>query len=157
MVDAAGEGTLVVRRAAVADVDALAPMMAELNRLEAIPWTIETGRPVLERLLADPALGMVLLGRRDAAAAGYAVITWGFDLEFGGRDAFLTELYLEPTARGRGDGRALLAAACDAARDEGARAIHLMVRFDNAAAIGLYRSAGFESPPRHLFSKRLDS
>lgn len=32
---------------------------------------------------------------------GYAMISYGFDIEYAGRDAFLTELWLEPESRGK--------------------------------------------------------
>jgi ribosomal-protein-alanine N-acetyltransferase len=45
--------------------------------------------------------------------------------------------------QGRGTGRLLLSALIDRARDRGAGAVHLEVRADNVAAIGLYEAAGF--------------
>ena len=39
----------------------------------------------------------------------------------------------------------------------GARALHLMVRPDNEAAVRLYRGAGFGSPPRLFMTKTLGS
>ncbi|HET6582834.1 MAG TPA: GNAT family N-acetyltransferase [Nannocystaceae bacterium] len=79
--------------------------------------------------------------------------TWGYDLEFGGRDAFLTELYVRPAVRR--DGAALLEWIESAARAAGAGAIHSRVRPDNVAARALYARRGYASPPRELLSKPL--
>lgn len=49
-----------------------------------------------------------------------------------------------PEARGRGGGRALLEAIVEHARCSGAHKLELEVWPDNAPAIGLYASAGFE-------------
>jgi [ribosomal protein S18]-alanine N-acetyltransferase len=49
-----------------------------------------------------------------------------------------------PEARGRGGGRALLAAAQEHARASGAHKISLEVWTDNARAIALYAAGGFE-------------
>jgi putative acetyltransferase len=49
-----------------------------------------------------------------------------------------------PAARGRGGGRALLAAIQEHARAVGAHKISLEVWTDNARAIALYAAAGFE-------------
>jgi putative acetyltransferase len=49
-----------------------------------------------------------------------------------------------PEARGRGGGKALLAAIQDHARATGAHKISLEVWIDNARAIALYAAAGFE-------------
>lgn len=52
-------------------------------------------------------------------------------------------LAVDPQARRRGIARALLTAALDAARVEGAEAAFLEVAVDNAAAIALYAGVGF--------------
>jgi putative acetyltransferase len=53
-------------------------------------------------------------------------------------------MFVLPEARGRGGGRALLDATIDHARAVGAHKLDLEVWPDNAPAIGLYASAGFE-------------
>lgn len=72
-----------------------------------------------------------------------------------GRDAFLTELYLVPGARGRGLGSAALELAEVFARAHGARALHLMYRTENVVAGRLYLAHGYTSPPRVFLSKVL--
>ncbi|WP_406860523.1 GNAT family N-acetyltransferase [Streptomyces sp. HUAS MG47] len=52
-------------------------------------------------------------------------------------------LAVAPHARGRGVGRALLRAACDEARRQGARRITLRVLGHNAPARALYEAEGF--------------
>jgi ribosomal protein S18 acetylase RimI-like enzyme len=58
-------------------------------------------------------------------------------------DAYLEELYVVPSRRGQGLGRALLEAAMDEARDRGAVHIDLGTSETDTAARGLYESAGF--------------
>jgi ribosomal protein S18 acetylase RimI-like enzyme len=144
-----------LRRAAPADAPQLLPMMAAFNRGEQIAVPGEVLVPALHRLLGSDALGRVWLIEADGEIVGYAVLTFGYDLEFGGRDAFLTELYLRPGARGRGLGRQALAAIEAAAVPLGVSAIHLMVRPENGPAVALYASAGYVSPPRAMLSKTL--
>jgi len=50
--------------------------------------------------------------------------------------------------QGRGTGRVLLGALIDRARSRGAGVLHLEVRADNAAAIGLYAAMGFVADGR---------
>jgi len=59
--------------------------------------------------------------RRRSWILGYFVLTWGYDLEWDGCDAFLTELFLVPAARGHGHGSGALVAAEAVAREHGAR------------------------------------
>lgn len=58
-------------------------------------------------------------------------------------EAELLLVAVEPGARGRGLGRRLVDDSATAARERGASRIFLEVRDGNAAAIGLYRAAGF--------------
>lgn len=142
-----------IRRAAPADLPAILEMMADFNAHEQIAWTRAAGEAPLRALMATPALGVV--GVIGAEPLGYFVLTWGFDLEWGGRDAFLTELYLRPSARGQGRAGPAVAAIEALAREHGARALHLMVRHDNAPARQVYARAGFVDPGRLLLSKPL--
>jgi GNAT superfamily N-acetyltransferase len=136
-------------------------MMEAFNRFEHIPWTRERGEAPLRHLVSHRELGIVGLFFGDGAVGqgeaplGYFVVTFGYDLEWGGRDAFLTELFLGDGQWGRGLGRRTLAAVEEIARGHGARALHLMVRDDNAPAMRLYRGAGYASPQRMFLTKVL--
>ena len=56
---------------------------------------------------------------------------------------YLYSLWLDPTARGQGLARPLVAAAVDWARDRRARTVTLRVAADNIVARGVYESLGF--------------
>ncbi|MGK2879816.1 MAG: GNAT family N-acetyltransferase [Mycobacterium sp.] len=56
---------------------------------------------------------------------------------------YLYSLWLDPTARNRGLGRALVATAVDWAKRHRARTVWLRVAADNAAAKGIYEAVGF--------------
>lgn len=76
----------------------------------------------------------------------------GYALLFRRRGSTMARLYsiaVDASARGRGIGAALLADAEAAARAAGATALRLEVRFDNAAAIALYRARGYREFGRH--------
>ena len=137
------------------DLDRLLPCMADFNASDGITVDPTQLRPALLRLRADPSLGRVILDKNNGVTSCYAVITWGYDLEYGGRDAWLTEFWVAPTHRGRGLGRTLLAAAEQVCRDHGASALHLMVRPDNLPARRLYEGAGYAPPPRLTLSRTL--
>lgn len=146
-----------IRMAGEDDIRAIEPLMAAFNRAEGIAWHPPTMVPALRRLLREPRLGLVLL-THDAhagAAIGYALATFGFDLEFAGVDAFLTELYVTPDQRGHGVGSRLLLAMLDVLRARGAGAVHLMVRPENETARALYERAGFETVPRIMMTHLL--
>ncbi len=111
-------------------------------------------------MLQDPRVGwawFIEAAMENASLAkivGYAIATPGFDLEFGGRRATLTDLYLSPSYRRRGLGSQVLAAVEAECRNEGCLAIELQVENDNREAQGLYRKAGFVPHDRLPMSKR---
>lgn len=98
---------------------------------------------------------LVARDRSSGETTGYSLATYGYDLEFGGRDAFITELFVEESVRGRGLGRRLLDATVQQLRERNVNAVHLMVRPDNARARSLYLGRGFREAPRILMTKRL--
>jgi ribosomal protein S18 acetylase RimI-like enzyme len=111
-------------------------------------------RAALEPFLADPALGRAWLFRDGAAAVGYFVLTLGWSLEYGGRDAFVDELFVSRSHRGRGLGRRALEVIDEACRELGVRALHLEVEKDNFPAAELYRKRAFEDHDRRLMTRR---
>jgi RimJ/RimL family protein N-acetyltransferase len=134
---------VIVRRAGVADVTDAARTVAAVapeGFLGAQPpvdieQRVERLRDVVER--GQPA-GLFVLEDDDGRQVGHAAVeeTTPGVLTIG--MAILADF------RGRGGGRALLAAVQDHARTSGAHKISLEVWLDNARAIALYAGAGFE-------------
>jgi len=136
-------------------VGVLLEWMRDFYAHEGIPFDPAASERVLRELLERPPLGRVLEIVSDGTPVGYAVLALGFSLEFGGRSAFLDELFVEPAWRGRGVGTAALALLQDVARELGARSLALEVGLDNAGAERLYRREGFTSNGRQLMTRRI--
>ncbi|HVV51326.1 MAG TPA: GNAT family N-acetyltransferase [Polyangia bacterium] len=130
-------------------------MMRAFNLSEGIAWNEGAVAPAAVTLTNDAALGALAFIQNETEPIGYGLITWGYDLEWNGRDAFLTELYVAPAWRGRGVGARAMALLEDLVRAGGAAALHLMVRPENTPAVRLYASAGYVSPPRTFLTKVL--
>ena len=146
-----------IELATTTDAPEVLRLIAQLYEGEAIPFRAEAMGTALRRLLSEPALGFVLVARDPATRAivAYGVATLGFDVEFAGHDAFITDLYVEPHARSRGIGQTLLDALTEGLRERGAKAAHLMVRPENERAQALYEACGFEVVPRAVMTKLL--
>jgi ribosomal protein S18 acetylase RimI-like enzyme len=119
------------------------------------PLRGDAAETALRGLLAAPDRGLVWVIEQGGEAVGYLVLTWGYSLEFHGRDAFIDELYVAPRYRGAGLGRQAVEWAEDACRAHGAGAVHLEVEIDNERAHALYRRSGFAERGLRLMTKRL--
>jgi ribosomal protein S18 acetylase RimI-like enzyme len=144
---------LRVRAATLEDVPVVLPRNRALNAQEEIAISDELLEASLRRLLGDPSLGGVWLLETDVVI-GYAIVTFGYDLEFGGRDSYLTELWIDEEWRARGFGREALELLAGELRGRDIRALHLQVRPDNPA-LRLYERAGFTASPRVVMTRRL--
>ena len=145
-----------IRRAQAADLPQLVEMMAAFNREEGIAWRPRKILPALRELLRDRRLGCVIVSEDgDNCLQGYAIATFGYDLEYAGRDSFLTELFVRPARRGAGEGRRLLLAITEQMRKDGAAAMHLAVWPTNRRARRLYESVGFDRLRRVVLTRRL--
>jgi GNAT superfamily N-acetyltransferase len=102
------------------------------------PARIERG---LTPLLVDDTYGQVWVVDAAGALVGYAVVTWSWSLESGGRDCILDEIYVEN--RSAGTGSHLLSTALAGARDAGARAVFLETEGHNERVRSFYQRHGF--------------
>jgi ribosomal protein S18 acetylase RimI-like enzyme len=87
---------------------------------------------------------------------GYVVLTFGYSLEFLGRDAFIDELYLREYYRGRGWGRKTLDFVEEQARTSDIRSIHLEVVRQNDTAKEVYRRTGYVDHDHFLMTKWIE-
>jgi ribosomal protein S18 acetylase RimI-like enzyme len=144
------------RLATPADLEALLALQRAYYAEAGYRFDPTRARTALAGLLGDRSLGLVWAAA-DAGGApvAYAVLTLGYSLEYGGRDAFLDELYVAPAERRRGLARAALAAIEAGARALAVRELHLEVERSLAGARALYRRAGFADHDRLLMSKAL--
>lgn len=111
------------------------------------------GEKALAGLVGTP-WGEVLAIRQGGNLIGYTVLCFGYSVEYGGRDAFIDDLYLVPAMRGRGLGGAVLERLAERVAAAGCQALHLEVLDDNPAQ-ALYRRAGFVGRGSTFLSRRL--
>jgi ribosomal-protein-alanine acetyltransferase len=130
---------IVLRPARLDDIPALL-------RLEERAFTSDRlSRRSFTRMLTR-AHAECVVAEADGRVAGYTLVLLR-------RSTSLARLYsiaIDPELRGRGIGRALLAAAERSAIEHDAAVLRLEVRSDNATAIALYQAAGFRPFGRYL-------
>lgn len=137
--------------------DILIALMREFYAVEHLAFDERVARAALRQILRNGALGSVYLIRFGEDVAGYVVLTFGFSLEFHGRDALIDELYLREEFRGKGLGRAALMFVEEVCRREGIKALHLEVDRVNTRAQEVYRAAGYRDHDRYLLTKWMEA
>ena len=139
-----------------ADLDTLVQFMREYYEFDHLPFAEHVARSALEKFVGDESLGRLWLIHCNTEAVGYLVLTLGYSLEYGGRDAFIDEVYIRASHRGRGIGQRALAFAEETCRRSlDVRALHLEVERENTNAQALYRKVGFVDHDRYLMTKRI--
>lgn len=147
--------SVTITPASERDIDLLVAMMREFYAEASYPLDPVRARRAFMELLSTPMLGRSLIVMLGTAPVGYLVLTITFSMEYGGRAAFLDDLYIRPAFRGKGVGTAALDALRALALDLGLRAIRLEVGGDDAAAQKVYRKAGFVDAETQLLTLRL--
>lgn len=141
--------------ASFSDIETLVEMMRELCEHDHRPFEKEGGQKALHGIIENELFGRAFLITLREEVIGYMVITFGYSLEFHGRDAFIDELYFKEEHRGRGYGKTALEFAANFCRDNSVKALHLEVERTNTIAQAFYKKADFEDLDRYLMTKWL--
>lgn len=135
------------------DTEILVQLIREFHEFEHLPFDEGTIRSLLAKLLKKDYLGRVWLIQQDRDALGYIVLTFGYSLEFLGRDAFIDELYIRESHRAQGVGTRALQFVEKMCPSLGIQALHLEADRKNTTAQSFYRKVGFEDHDRYLMTK----
>lgn len=146
--------TLIVK-AGRSDSAGVLDLMGQLYDIEHMAFDSSRALAALHGLLDHPERGSVFLARQRDETLGYAVVTRGYSLEFGGVFALLDELFVMPSARGAGLGGALVRAVIEDCRAAGIPTLRLEVERANDRAQALYRRFGFTPHDRNLMTCRV--
>jgi GNAT superfamily N-acetyltransferase len=130
-----------VRRAGVEDAGEIARLLRDFNDEyeEETPPVPELTRHA-ERMLSEGEMTVLLAG---AEPLGMALLRFRPSVWTEKSEAYLQEFYVVPPRRGEGIGRALLEAAIELCREEGAAWIELNTGETDVAARALYAKLGF--------------
>ncbi|MGE5429665.1 MAG: GNAT family N-acetyltransferase [Syntrophomonadaceae bacterium] len=140
-------------RAGLRDLELVVTLMQEFYKIEHLEFSDHFQRKALKEILADDNFGMVYIIYAGDIAAGYAVLTNCYSLEFHGRFALIDELYLREAYRGLGIARAAMEEMEEICHRNGIHAIRLEVAKTNVRARQVYNKAGFRAEERDLMTK----
>jgi GNAT superfamily N-acetyltransferase len=131
-----------VRRGTAADAADIGRLLHDFNTEyhEITPGPDALAERIAQLIDADAVVLLVGDGPDGLAVLRFRPSIWTAGLE-----CYVAELYVVPQLRGQGRGRALMEAAIQLARDEGADHMDLGTGHDDVAARSLYESLGFSN------------
>jgi GNAT superfamily N-acetyltransferase len=134
---------------------AILPLMRCYYGEDGYPFDEQIASAALQCFLGNAELGRAWVLVIDEEVRGYVLLTFGYSLEYGGRDGFIDEIYVTSELRGGGHGERGLAVAEHGAREAGVRVLHLEVEKAKPRTAAFYRRVGFVDHERWLMSKDL--
>jgi diamine N-acetyltransferase len=143
------------RPARAGDVAAIVAMMRGYYGQDGYTFVEAEAHAAALTLINDPTLGRLWVACDGDEVIGYVAVALGFSFEYRGREAFVDELLIAESHRGRGLGREALEIAEAYCREAGVNALHLEVERHREKALELYRRRGFADYGRYLMTKWL--
>lgn len=132
-----------IRRAQESDVDTMVKLVHELAGYERAPDECHLNADQLRRALFGPAPAVFAhVAELDGEVVGCALWFLNFSTWDGEHGVYLEDLYVRPSARGSGLGKALLVALAEECVRQGYTRLQWWVLDWNEPAIGFYTSLG---------------
>ena len=133
----------MIRLATPADVPTIADLICELAEYERLAHAVVRDEALLrEHLFGPRPYAEVLMAEENGVVVGFALFFHNFSTFRSQPGIYLEDLFVRPAFRGRGHGKALLAALARLAVERGCGRLEWSVLNWNESAIGFYRALG---------------
>ena len=133
----------MIRPATVEDLSTIGRLIRGLAEYEKLEAAVEFDEFELERhLFGARPFAEVLLAEDDGQGVGFALFFHNYSTFLGKPGMYLEDIFVEPDSRGRGHGKALLAAIARLAIERGCGRVEWSVLNWNEPSIGFYQSLG---------------
>ncbi|MCZ8198266.1 MAG: GNAT family N-acetyltransferase [Flavobacterium sp.] len=136
-------------------IETITKMMQDFYAIDNYPIDIAVSKKLFQEFISDEKLGKAWLIYSDEELVGYVILTYVFSFEYKGRIAFLDELYIKETYRGKGIGKQTIDFIKEQASNQNVKLIYLEVENHNQNAQKLYLANDFEVHNRKLLKHKL--
>jgi GNAT superfamily N-acetyltransferase len=134
-----------IRTTTEADIPVILSLIRELADYERAPEAVVTNEAGLREVLFGPQRSAeVLLALEEGKPVGFAVYFFNFSTWLGRPGIYLEDLFVRPSDRGKGYGRALLERLAQIAQERGCGRMEWAVLDWNEPAIQFYKKLGAE-------------
>lgn len=129
--------------------------MSDFYAIDNYPIDIEVSKKLFQEFINNENLGKAWLILEDKEIVGYVILTFIFSFEYGGKIAFIDELYLKESARGKGIGNETIEFIKSESTKLSLKLLYLEVENHNEKAQKLYLAHDFAIHNRKLLKYKI--
>lgn len=137
-------------------IESIVCLMKEFYAIDNYAFDCAKKTNLWKEFIENDHQGKAWLIYRQEQVVGYLILTFVFSFEYQGKIAFLDELYVTETARGRGIGSKAIDFIKAESHKLSLKLIYLEVEPHNTKAQKLYLASGFEMHNRKLMRLKTD-
>ena len=89
----------------ITDISTITQMMQDFYAIDNYPMDVEVAKNLFQEFISNEHLGKSWMIYSENEIVGYIILTFIFSFEYGGKIAFVDELFIKETARGKGIGK----------------------------------------------------
>ena len=139
----------------ISDISIITQMMQDFYAIDNYPMDVEVAKTLFQEFISNEHLGKSWLIYSENEIVGYIILTFIFSFEYGGKIAFLDELFIKETARGKGFGKEAIQFIQREAPKLSLKLLYLEVEPHNENAQKLYLAHDFELHNRKLMKYKV--
>ena len=139
----------------IADIEVITQMMQDFYAIDNYPMDVEVAKKLFQEFISNEHLGKSWLIYSESEIVGYIILTFIFSFEYGGKIAFVDELFIKETARGKGFGKEAIQFIQQEVPKLSLKLLYLEVEPHNENAQKLYLAHDFELHNRKLMKYKV--
>ena len=139
----------------IADIEIITQMMQDFYAIDNYPMDVEVAKNLFQEFISNDHLGKSWLIYSESEIVGYIILTFIFSFEYGGKIAFVDELFIKETARGKGFGKEAIQFIQQEVPKLSLKLLYLEVEPHNENAQNLYLAHDFELHNRKLMKYKV--
>ncbi|WP_026724292.1 GNAT family N-acetyltransferase [Flavobacterium sasangense] len=139
----------------IVDIEIITQMMRDFYEIDNYPMNVEVAKTLFQEFITNEHLGKSWLIYSENEIVGYIILTFIFSFEYGGKIAFVDELFIKETARGKGFGKEAIQFIQQEVPKLSLKLLYLEVEPHNENAQKLYLAHDFELHNRKLMKYKV--
>ena len=139
----------------IIDISTITQMMQDFYAIDNYPMDVEVAKNLFQEFISNEHLGKSWLIYSENEIVGYIILTFIFSFEYGGKIAFVDELFIKETARGKGFGKEAIQFIQQEVPKLSLKLLYLEVEPHNENAQKLYLAHDFELHNRKLMKYKV--